>query len=351
MVPSFVKTIGPSAFPSCKLTEIDFGSVSKICTGSFMWSELSKVKLPESLNEFEARTFSSTKVSELIFPKEMEKMSGYCWESSFRHIVLPNKIKEFNLVYQFNDKFNYNVENGNCYIGSHDNPYFLLVRAAPYSNFNDINPRTEYISGEAFKESYLSELDFTQCKKTIIGKLDLRGSQHLRSIVIDGGELSNYAFSGCKSLVSVKLSNVNELSESCFKGCESLSEFSVDSALHGINYSAFSGCTSLRKISLPNSLHSLGCMTFEKSGLEIIEVPYGVKEISFDVFAECKNLSTLILPKSLRIIDTRLFGDSISRKYKVQFNGTKDEWNSIKIIGNYYSKEEFLQHIDVTYNS
>lgn len=90
-------------------------------------------------------------------------------------------------------------------------------------------------------------------------------------------------FSGCKSLVSVKLPDgIDCIDQEMFKGCESLKEIHIPDSVKYIWSDAFGGCTSLETVNLPNSIEDIGSFAF----------------------GNCKSLKNLIIGENIKSIHT-----------------------------------------------
>lgn len=135
---------------------------------------------------------------------------------------------------------------------------------------------------------------------TKIGSYAFRGCSGLQTVVL-GDELltiGKNAFERCSSLKSISIPNkVSIIQTETFYYCSSLSQVTLCEGLTTIETNAFIYCSSLRNIRLPKSITSLPG-AFQNSGLQEIEIPEGVTELSY-TFSDCNNLSKVILPSSL----------------------------------------------------
>lgn len=66
-----------------------------------------------------------------------------------------------------------------------------------------------------------------------------------------------------------------------------------------------------------------------------IILPNKLERISKDAFSGCSNLKRITIPKTVRIINERAFKDCDGLE-DVYFDGTQEEWNSLKIIHESY---------------
>lgn len=70
---------------------------------------------------------------------------------------------------------------------------------------------------------------------------------------------------------------------------------------------AFFFADNLAYIQLPDTLETIGCGAFYASGLQEINIPSGVIEISANTFDSCAELSSVVLSDGLKVIDTSAF--------------------------------------------
>lgn len=113
--------------------------------------------------------------------------------------------------------------------------------------------------------------------------------ESLKEIVLTGGEVGNYAFSGLKEVTQIKLPN-NLLTMG-------------DYALNGL--------TNLQEIDLPESLVSFGVNLLKgASSLKEIVIPSGIKVIEEGFLNGASSLETLILPEGIEIIGAYAFSGS-----------------------------------------
>ena len=97
------------------------------------------------------------------------------------------------------------------------------------------------------------------------------------------------AFSGCSSLVTVKLSSgLTTLNEDTFYFCKSLTSVNIPDGVTSIGRGVFSFCTGLTSIDLPSGLTSIEGFAFNGCGLTgDVVVPSGVVALESQVFMNC----------------------------------------------------------------
>lgn len=150
--------------------------------------------------------------------------------------------------------------------------------------------------------------------------------------------IGNYAFSACRELAEIDMSNAKSLKtigEGAFQHCYKLSNIAIPASVESIGASAFSACngcesvvfadgsrlkslgelafssnTSLVSVSLPASLESVGEKAFYNCrALESCRFEDGsqLTSLSVNMFAYCNKLREVTLPAGLREISNRAF--------------------------------------------
>ena len=123
--------------------------------------------------------------------------------------------------------------------------------------------------------------------------------------------ISNDAFSGCSSLVSIELpEGVERIGNSAFENCSSLASIELPDSVTSIDGSAFSGCSSLVSISIVGNVGSIGSYAFNGcSSLASIELPEGVERIGNSAFENCSLLESVSIVGNVGSIDSCAFID------------------------------------------
>lgn len=196
------------------------------------------------------------------------------------------------------------------------------------------------------------------------------------------GKFSRAMFANSEKLEQIKIpDSVTELDAYAFSSCTALSYVEMNS-VERIGYSAFGNCASLKQITLPDTLTTIGEAAFYCAGLKQIEIPDSVKDIAVDggestvyglglaAFLGCTSLESAKIGKGIKIIPSGAFGSCTALKevyiplsvqeiegayYReisivyghafygcnaltdIYFEGSEEEWKSIKIEYNKYS--------------
>ncbi len=186
---------------------------------------------------------------------------------------------------------------------------------------------------------------------------------NITSVVFSGDGIwflcsGNNAFKNCISLESVVfnkdsiyselyfedctvLKNVENMEGWCavFKNCTSLENIKISDTVTKIPGNAFYGCSSLQNIDIPNSVIEIRENAFTNcSKITSIQIPYKVEEFWLNSFYGCENLQEIKLcSENLSAIYLGFSTDNKYRDYirdhniKISYNGTKSQFNKIKI--------------------
>lgn len=241
------------------------------------------------------------------------------------------------------NNYNVNVSNTNNITADVVNVYEEHLYSSPLNAFHIENPGklTAYYG-------YDTDVVIPEIVKTI-ESYSFDKNEMIKSISIPNSveKIEQWAFSGCKSLQKVVLSDkLSYIGMAAFgRGCDSLEEVTVPTRLQQeitsgsepingllvglafreckslksvqlpngiteIQPGAFENCTSLQEVQLPVNLKILsgfkGC-----TSLETIDIPEGVTTIGVNAFSGCTNLKTIHLPNSVKKIDEDAFVDCV----------------------------------------
>lgn len=99
--------------------------------------------------------------------------------------------------------------------------------------------------------------------------------------------------------------SVVSIENSAFSSCRVLSSVKLSNGVKTIGSIAFGGCTSLTSIDIPNSVISIDYGAFSGTGLTSIELPNSITSIGEYVFYNCKDLTSIIVDKNNAVYDSR----------------------------------------------
>ena len=104
--------------------------------------------------------------------------------------------------------------------------------------------------------------------------------------------LGNYAFSGCRNLVSVTIpDSVTSIGDYAFHDCANLKSAVIGNSVTKIDNYAFAECIRLTSVTIPDSVTKIGNNAFKNCRrLRSITIPYSVTEIGANAFFGCERL-------------------------------------------------------------
>ena len=360
-VPSFVETIGESAYADCaSLTNVELPKTLKaIDAKAFAGCDaLTSVKCvgtsPLSISD---DTFSSAAYQNATlnvpagFTNTYKNAAGW---SNF------SKFSEFVLSVEVNDRFvldgiSYRVtsmsdgEKNVCvtYMPVDGVPNRTSIKAANAAYTGEIKvPDNVTYQNIDFKITAVNDSAFFEATKltslslpdaiTTIGKNVCYDCTAMTSIKLPANlkELGDYAlaytkiqtavlpegfekigiraFMSCSAMTSITLpSTLKTISDYGFYGTK-LEEISIPDGVETLGINVFQSNTMLKKVKLPSSLTAIPSSFFSRcSSLESVEIPETVTEIKASAFAGCSKLK-IDIPANVTTLGTEVFGDCAS---------------------------------------
>jgi len=138
--------------------------------------------------------------------------------------------------------------------------------------------------------------------------------------------IGDNAFEDCKSLTSVRISNIENTGNGVFKGCTSLTTVDIANDVTEIQDEMFMGCTALSAVDF-KSVQTIGKSAFENTGLgEEITLPSSVSQLKDRAFAGCESLKKATLMNPNVVFGTDVFKDCA---------GTDDNGNNYPVLSSY----------------
>ena len=164
------------------------------------------------------------------------------------------------------------------------------------------NMKAGAFSSESIKEVHIQDLDAwikISFEDEYANPLHSGASLYLKgnlatNLVIPNSitAISDYAFIGCSSLISINTgNNVTTIGQQAFENCTNLASVIQGDKVTGIGQYAFKGCTSLTDITLSSSLATIKEGAFKGcAGLTSITIPSSVTTVEEEAFYGCTGL-------------------------------------------------------------
>lgn len=263
-------------------------SVEEIGVGAFAYCrELQKLSLPEGLRIIAPDAFSSTKITELTFPKSLVYLGEHAFAFSklLTKVTIPGSVKE--------------------------------LQEGVFACCSELK---EVILEKGIKT--IGEMAFDDCRAltsvslpdglTSIGRNAFMKNIALKAIKIPETveKIDDYAFT-MSGLTEIEIPDTTtELGEGVFANCSKLRSVKLPKNLTEIPDQSFSDCVSMLEINLPETVHTIGLRAFVNcNNLRKINFPEGLKVIKEQAFDSCRHLHDLILPSTIERIDSFAFSD------------------------------------------
>lgn len=160
----------------------------------------------------------------------------------------------------------------------------------------------------------LKTVDLSSSNMESVSECAFYGMSMIKSVVLPSTvkEVESHAFSGCSSLVSFDLGNIETVYEYAFSGCSSLNTIDFKN-VKTIKAGAFEGCSNLFKKML----------NFDNDS-GILELPASVISIGKNAFSGCSSITKLDLSKTaVLVIEEGAFKNITELKEVVLKDGTK----------------------------
>ena len=305
---------------------------------------------------------------------------------SLQNFTLPDGVTNIG-DYAFDgcDGLKYNEYGNALYLGSGNNPYCVLVKAANAGITSvEVNKSTKIIYSGAFYScggltsvtipdgvTVIGTNAFGYCKNltsvtipdsvTRIGAYAFAGCGALKyneyndayylgneqnpfaafirliysdatraDIHADTKVIITSAFKGCNSLASVTLPRgITRIPEYTFEECSGLTSVTIPDGVTSIGDYAFSGCGGLASVEFGSGVKIIGVGAFIGCGsLKNFTIPDGVTNIGEKAFYQCVDLSSITIPESVTYLGFGAFSfcDSLA---VIAYGGTIKEWASI----------------------
>ena len=193
--------------------------------------------------------------------------------------------------------------------------------------------------------------------------------------------IADYAFQGCRSLISITIPNsVTSIGKEAFSNCSSITSITIPSCVRSIGDCAFGGCFSFISIVvengntaydsrencnaiietatntliagcqntfIPNSVTSIGNGAFEFCiSLTSITIPSSVTSIGRGAFASCSSLTSITIPNSITSIEQYAFNECTSlTSITIPYNVTSIGYHAFYGTGIYNDESNWENNV------
>lgn len=313
-LPSSVTKIG-RAFRGCSLTSVKLSEGLTSIKGAFAsCSELTDIKIPNSVIEIGDRTFSHcTSLQSVSLGNKVTTIGKYAFSSctSLTRIDLPDSVTTLGggAFYQCQSLVNVTLSNNLTCIKAASDPWFCDGAFEGCASLRSISIPNSVIE---------------------IGPRAFKGCSLLSNVTLpDSLETLGYsAFAGCRGITAMKIpSSLKRMGSGIFAGCTNLTEVNLPACCtnlgDGEDYAGmFHGCTSLASIVIPASVTTLGDGAFYGcASLISISAPQGITSIGQNSFRNCSSLVSIFVPKSVESIGRNAF-DGCTALKSIYYGGT-----------------------------
>ncbi len=299
-VPDSVVTIADNACGYSKFNTVEISNVSVLGNRAFGNSKIQSINL-EKMTDIDAEAFyNCSSLKEIEWPAKINIIPSNIFRqcNNLEKIIIPESVTSIN------ENAFYNCTS----LKSIDLPS-SLSKIGRYAFYNctsiqqvDFPDKLTSIDYGAF--SGCRSLTSVIIPKTVtsLGGRAFSGCLGLESVTMQGsGRVPDYAFSNCKKLIDLKLSeNITAIGDYAFYNCIKLSSITLSENIKSIGASAFYNCTGLVSVILGADIgdNAFGNCT----ALENITLLDTVKNIGTNVFYGCNRLKSIDIPASVQSI-------------------------------------------------
>lgn len=256
-----------------------------------------------------------------------------------------------------------------CYLEN----YFYVEDDRPWGCYTELS-----IENVIIKEGVTSIGDnaFVYCSEltnvtipdsvTSIGEYAFRNCTSLQNIILSDNvtSIGNGAFA-MSGLTNISIpDSIDVINTSVFARCSNLTDIIIPNSITSIGNAAFNDCDNLTSITIPDSVTTIGNSAFyDCDALETVTIGDGTNLIDYDAFYSCDNLITIILGDAVETIGKDAFlksgfnltvsvylrdnitsyisnSFSISKRLKIYYSGTEEQWKDIYFQPVYTSTPE-----------
>lgn len=299
ILPKSVREIHKNAFKNCvSMQTIELSEELEIIEKSAFENcgRLLKITLPEKVKRLGESAFKRcVKLNCFSVNDNLQELGDMTFYGckALKKIEIPEKTTVNGALVFFNS----GIENA---------PEKPEKEPEPEYSENDIKPY------EFCKNTEIISLKITD--KNQIGRYAFSACENLSEVVIDAPNciIGERAFEKCPNLNSAKL-NVKRIEKGAFSFCKNLEKIEINGA-EIIGELSFCGCEKLSSVKISDSVRELGTRCFEEC-VSLKKFDFrNVKTVGERAFSRCEGLEKIELPASVGEVRRRAFEDCCNLK-------------------------------------
>lgn len=318
IIPSSVTELGINPFHSCSSLEeiaVDPQNTEYYCKEGILFSRDSD----DSYSYIEAYP-AGKKDAEYTIPSGVRGLFNSAFEGckNLKSITIPDTVQWISsrVFYGCTNLKNIIIPDNIISIGE-----YAFVNTAYFLNSANWDNKVLYLNNVLIN-----------AQETISGACTIKDGTSL---------IADNAFCLCKYLTKVTMpDSLLSIGDEAFKYCSKLETVTLPNNLKYMEFDVFYDCSSLESITIPGSVRDFTLAFRDCTGLKSVTINNGVSMIDSSAFYNCRNLERITIPESIHSIESSSFYNCENLK-DVYFEGSKQQWDTIK-IDNFYNQNEYL---------
>lgn len=302
-LPDTITSIGSYAFSGCtNLVSATMPNTIKSIS-NFLFNKcinLTNIKIPSTVTNIGWSAFAGcSSLTYLNLPERLSTIGNNAFQGcGFEHIVIP------------------------AYTSNIGEAAFFMCEKLKDISFSANNSSFEIEDGVLFNNNktklllYPSAKDDTEVYKvpdtvSTIGYGAFSNCKAVKSVKLSNSlvKIEGYAFFRCENIDRIDIpDSVVSIGKNCFQKCTSLRHVHLPSQLPTLETGTFTGCESLEEITIPDTITNIGQIAFMGcNSLTSVNIPPNVNTINRDAFSHCNSLQSISIPASVSVIDRGAF--------------------------------------------
>lgn len=332
-IPSSVTKIGGGAFQGCgDLEGITIPDGLTVLNSGVFWQcqKLTEVVIPDSVELIKTRAFKGCiSLTSVTIPDNVYCIEDWAFQdcTGLTEVTIPTSITTIadavfdgciNLtdVYYAGTEAEWNA----ITIGDTNEP---LLNAVIHFADDPINPPEPDEPSPYTYEIANGKVTITGSDSSISGDIEIPDCIEGYPVT----KIGQQAFYNRTNITSVNIpDSVTRIGEEAFRSCSNLTSVVIPACT--VDDYAFACCYKLIDVDMECEIGDW--MFYACESLRSINIPEGTWVIKEGAFARCKKLTSIYIPASVTVIKDEAF-DFCDRLTDVYYDGTRDEWNNIRI--------------------